>query len=224
MGIVARHGIPGLTMQGVADEVGCSVGTVYTHFASKGVLVADLQDLSIRRVIASFSAVRTRSRALLDAEAADATARAAADVVLFGEFLVACWDAFPEESHMLFSVLAERGEVVPRRELGRVLGSTLVLLAMGREAMETGIAAGAVDEGPAMDRVVVGASAMLGVLLTSHLGHLDPGAFDHRRLARTAWRDIVAGWGMDGDTYVRAAAHVLALADEGPLAPDVPPL
>lgn len=219
MAIVAREGIPGLTMQGVADVVGCSVGTVYTHFASKGVLVADLQDLSIQRVIASFQAIRSRSRDLLDDDGADLVARAAADMLLFGEFLVACWDAFPEESRMLFSVLAERGEVVPRRELARVLGSTLVLLAMGREAMEVGIGTGVVDDGPPMDRVVIGASAMLGVLLTSHLGHLDPRAFDHRRLARAAWRDIVRGWGMSEDTYLRAESHVLRLAAQGSLAP-----
>lgn len=219
MAIVARQGIPGLTMQGVADDVGCSVGTVYTHFASKGVLVADLQDLSIQRIVASYQAICARSAARLDEAGADAPARAAAGLVLFGEFFVACWDAYPEESHLLFAVLAERGEVLPRRELGRVLGSTLVLLALGQETMEGGSTAGVVDEGPAMDRVVVGASAMLGVLLTSHLNHIDPGAFDHSRLARTAWRDLVRGWGMAEERYLQAESHVRRLAADGSLAP-----
>lgn len=219
MTIVARHGIPGLTMQGVAAVVGCSVGTVYTHFASKGALVADLQDLSIKRMVASFTAVRDRSEAALVAEGADAGDRAAVAMVLFGEFFVAYWDAYPEESHLLFSVLAERGEVVPPAELARVLGSTLALLALGREAMEGGIATGVAAEGSAMDRVVVGAAALMGVLLTSHLAHLDAEAFDHRRLAREAWRAMVRGWGVEAATYERAEAHVLDLAASGPLAP-----
>lgn len=223
MGIVARQGIPGLTMQGVADDVGCSVGTVYTHFASKGVLVADLQDLAVRRLIASLEAVRRRSRALLDEAGADARATAAADVTLFGEFFVACWDAFPEESHLLFSVLAERGVVVPADELPRVLGSALVLLSMGRQMLETAADLGVLAPGPAMDRVLVGASALLGVLLTSHLSHIDPTAFDHRRLTRAAWEALARGWGMDAATAAAADAHLRALAATGPLAPAVPP-
>ncbi|HYI60936.1 MAG TPA: TetR/AcrR family transcriptional regulator [Acidimicrobiales bacterium] len=222
MGIVARDGIPGLTMQGVADQVGCSIGTVYTHFPSKGVLVADLQDHSVRRIARSFEAVRDRSATVMAAAGWDATERAAADLVLFGEFVVACWDTLPEESHMLFSVLAERTVVVPADELDRVLGPTLVLLAMGREAVEVAATTGAVDDGPPMDRVLIGAAALLGVLLTSHVAHIDAEAFDHHRLARTAWRDMLRGWGMAGAAYDAALAHVRDLAATGPLAPLLP--
>lgn len=222
MGIVARDGIPGLTMQGVADVVGCSIGTVYTHFASKGVLVADLQDHSVRRITRSFVAVRARSGAALEAAGRTATERAAADLVLFGEFVVACWDTLPEESHMLFSVLAERTVVVPADELDRVLGPTLALLAMGREAVAVAATTGAVEDGPAMDRVLIGALALLGVLLTSHVAHVDAEAFDHHRLARTAWKDVLRGWGMAPGAYDAALAHVQALAADGPLAPVLP--
>ncbi len=222
MGIVARDGIPDLTMQGVAEVVGCSIGTVYTHFASKGVLVADLQDLSVRRIARSFEAARARNAVALDAVAATPMERAGADLVLFGEFVVACWDALPEESHMLFSVLAERAVVVPAAELGRVLGPTLALLDMGREAVAGAALADAVVDGPAMDRVIIGAAALLGVLLTSHLAHLNDDAFDHRRLARSAWRDMLRGWGMSEPLYHWSLAHVQALAANGSLAA-VPP-
>lgn len=218
MALVARNGIPELTMQGVADVVGCSIGTVYTHFASKGVLVADLQDLSVRRITHAFQVARHRNAVALAAVDAPPRERAASDLVLFGEFVVSCWDVLPEESHMLFSVLAERAAVVPAEELDRVLGPTLVLLAMGREVVEAAAATGAVEEGPAMDRVIVGAAGLLGVLLTSHLSHLDDDAFDHRRLARVAWRDVLRGWGMDASLHARSLAHVQALAATGPLA------
>lgn len=221
MRIVARSGIPGLTMQAVADRVGCSVGTVYTHFASKGALVADLQNEAILRIASSLQLVRARSDARLEAEGTAPAARAAADLVLFGEFLIACWDAFPEESHLLFSVMAERSEVVPDADLGRVVGSTMVLLAVGREVVQTATDAGVIDDGPVTDRVLVGASALLGVLLTSHVRHLDPVAFDHRRLTRTTWSDLLRGWGMDPSVEAAARAHVAALADTGPLAPPV---
>lgn len=220
MGIVARDGIPGLTMQAVADRVGCSVGTVYTHFSSKGVLIADLQDVSVQRIIRSFVAVRSRSHALADERGATDRDRAAADLVLFGEFFIAAWDAFPEESHMLFSVLSERGEIVPLPELDRVLASTLTLLGLGQEVLEAAIATEVVADGPVADRVISGAAALLGVLLISHLGHLDSEAFDHRRLTRAAWSDLLRGWGMGPADQGWGTEHVRLLAEAGPVAPD----
>lgn len=220
MGIVARDGIHGLTMQAVADRVGCSVGTVYTHFSSKGVLIADLQDVSVQRIIRSFLEVRGRSDALAAERGATDRDRAAADMVLFGEFFIAAWDAFPEESHMLFSVLSERGEIVPVPELDRVLGSTLTLLELGQEMVQAAIAAEVVTDGPVPDRVIMGALALLGVLLISHLGHLDPTAFDHRRLTRSTWRDLLKGWGMGAADEAWGDGHVRLLAEAGPLAPD----
>ncbi len=218
--IVVRDGIPALTMQAVADRVGCSVGTVYSHYASKGALVADLQDVSVRRMARSFVAVQARSHRALSDRAALDRERAVCDLALFGEFFVAGWDAFPEESHMLFSVLAEPSRIVPPSELGRVVGSTLALLGLGHEIVVAATEAGVIDAAPSMDRVVIGASAMLGVLLTSHLAHLDATAFDHRRLARTTWADLLRGWGMGAADQAVAAEHVRALAAAGPMAPD----
>lgn len=219
-GIVERDGLHALTIKAVADRVGCSVGTVYTHFDSKGALVADLQDVSVQRITRSFVAVQARSRDVLDAIDAGERERAAAGLALFGEFFVACWDALPEESHMLFSVLAERAEVIPVAELDRVVGSTLSLLALGHEIVENAAALEVIGHGAAMDRVVMGASAMLGVLLTSHLSHLDANAFDHRRLARTTWSDMLRGWGLGPDAEAFGEAHMTELAATGPIAPD----
>lgn len=225
MDLVLRDGIPGLTMQRLADDVGCSVGTVYSYFASKGVLVAELQRTAVERIVVSLQQVRDRSAAALDERRAGPAERATADLALFGEFVIACWDAFPQESHLLFSILAEQGVVVPQSELGRVLGPTLALLAIGSQGVQAAIDEGVIGPGPAsasaMDRVVVTASALLGVLLTSHLSHLDPHAFDHRRLARTAWHDLLRGWGMDARSLRYAEGHLLTLAAAGPLAPPV---
>jgi AcrR family transcriptional regulator len=220
MGIVAREGIPGLTMQAVADRVGCSVGTVYTHFSSKGVLIADLQDVSVQRIIRSFVAVRGRSHELAAEQGATERDRAAADLMLFGEFFIASWDAFPEESHMLFSVLSERGEIVPLPELDRVLESTLTLLGLGQEVVQAAIDTEVITDGPVADRVIMGAAALLGVLLISHLGHLDKVAFDHRRLTRITWSDLLKGWGMGSADEAWGTEHIRRLAETGPIAPD----
>lgn len=221
MRIVARVGIAELTMQAVADRVGCSVGTVYTHFPSKGALVAELQNQSVLRIVQSLQTVRVRAAVRYEAVGLAGAERAAAELMLFGEFFIACWDAFPEESHLLFSVLAERDRVVPDADLGPVLGSTIVLLALGRDAVHDAVEAEVIAPGTDMDRVVVGAAAMLGVLLTSHVGHIDAIAFDHRRLTRTLWHDLLRGWGMSDCDLGQAVIEVEALAADGPLAPAV---
>lgn len=219
--IVARAGVADLTMQAVADRVGCSVGTVYTHFPSKGALVAELQNEAVHRLVASLQAVRARAHAHYEAGGRSASERAAADLVLFGEFFIAAWDAFPEESHLLFAVLAEREQVVPTDDLGRVFGSTMVLLAMGHDAARDAVEAEVVDPGADMDRVIIAASSMLGVLLTSHLAHIDAGVFDHRRLTRLMWHDLLRGWGMDAADLDAAWKEIEALGASGPLAPAV---
>ena len=220
--IVARDGLWSLTMQGVADEGGCAVGTVYAHFRSKGALLADLQEAATARITGSFLRVRDRSDEVRGAAGDGAPPKAAVDLVLFGEFFIACWDTFPEESHLLFSVLAERNEVVPPEELPRVMGAMLVLLAIGNEMAQAAETEGVFTPGASMDRVVIAASALMGVLLTSHLRHLDAVAFDHVRLTRTTWRGLLTGWGMPGDVLAAAEAHVAGLAETGPLAPPDP--
>lgn len=220
MRVVAREGLADLTMQSVADEVGCAIGTIYTHFPSKGHLVADLQNAAVLQLIKSYQRVQARSHEELDRTEPDARQRAAADLVLYGEFYIAAWDAFPEESHLLFSVMAERGEVVPASELGRVFGTAVVLLVMGREAIDAAVETGALEPGASMDRVVIGAACLLGVLLTSQVEHVDPSTFDHRRLTRAAWHTLLAGWGMSDVVWIAAEAHIDTLAESGPLAPD----
>lgn len=220
MRVVACDGLTALTMQSVADEVGCAIGTIYTHFPSKGHLVADLQNAAVLRLIGSLQDLQERSTTILDLAEVDDLHRSATAVVLYGEFYIAAWDAFPEESHLLFSVMTEKGEVVPASELGRVFGTAVVLLMLGRDTLDAAVEAGAVAPGPSMDRVIIGAACLLGTLLTSHVGHVDPVAFDHRRLTRSAWRTLLDGWGMTDEVWAAAAAHVTAVAEAGPLAAD----
>ena len=54
--IIATEGVEGLTMQAVADNVGCAVGTIYTYFESKSALLAALQLAAIQTLIDTFTA------------------------------------------------------------------------------------------------------------------------------------------------------------------------
>jgi AcrR family transcriptional regulator len=218
MRIISVDGVTALNMQHLADGVGVSVGTVYTYFPSKGALLAELQTSAISRIADALRTVRGRSQRLLDAAGAPRAERAAAGVTLFGEFFISAWDALPEESHLLLSFLAEREEITPPEYVGGVAGASVALLAVAHEAFDEATAAGVMDPGPNIDRVTVAAASLLGTLLTSHLSHLDPVTFDHRRLTRMLWHDLLRGWGVSDRDLVKAEVHLAALAEEAPLA------
>ena len=52
--IVTEEGLHGLTMQAVAERVGCAVGTIYTYFDSKSALLSALQVSAIQILMASY--------------------------------------------------------------------------------------------------------------------------------------------------------------------------
>ena len=52
--IITADGLAALTMQRVADDVGCAVGSLYRYFSSKDALIAELQRDAIERLGTSF--------------------------------------------------------------------------------------------------------------------------------------------------------------------------
>src|ERR671921_3058083 len=52
--IVMADGLQGLTMQRLADEIGCGIGSLYRHFPSKDSLIAELEREALDIVNTSF--------------------------------------------------------------------------------------------------------------------------------------------------------------------------
>ncbi|MFW5877349.1 MAG: TetR/AcrR family transcriptional regulator [Myxococcota bacterium] len=50
LGLVAVHGVDGLTIQRLAKEMGHAVGALYRHFPGKGALIAAMQAEVVRGV------------------------------------------------------------------------------------------------------------------------------------------------------------------------------
>lgn len=53
-------GLDGLTIEGLAIELDCAVGTISTYFPSKGALVASMQVDAIRRLASTYERVEAR--------------------------------------------------------------------------------------------------------------------------------------------------------------------
>lgn len=217
--IATDEGLDALTMQRLAAEVDAAVGTVYTYFPSKGALVAEVQREAIERLTGSYLLLRP----LIEERVADAAPEVAALAHLagFARFWVASLDTLPQEQRLLQQLMYD-AEVVPTEEGARVVPTVMRLLDLARERVEGAVAAAALEAGDAMDRTVVLAAALNGVLQVGKLTRWDAELLDPARLARSLVDSLLAGWGAD-PTHLSAAHGVIdRIARRQPLARPLP--
>jgi AcrR family transcriptional regulator len=218
--VAFTEGLASLTMQRLADEVDCAVGTVYTYFPSKSALVAEVQREAIELL--------DESCARFEVAFAERNGRAVpavrhlALVAGYARFWVDTFDTFPEEARLLQLLMSattiDQPTVIDDVDVSRVVPAALKLLGRMEVALEQATAAGALDDGDAMERTIVLVASLNGVLLLDNVARVDPDLFDGRRLARTLVEDLLRGWGADGRSLSAAVDRVAAMAATGPLA------
>ena len=218
--IATDDGLHALTMQRLADEVDAAVGTVYTYFPSKGALVAEVQREAVDRLTGSYLLLRP----VIEERVADLDPSIAglAHLVGFARFCIESVDTLPLEQRLLQQLMYDADQLVPTEEGGRVLPTILRLLDMARERFETATRAGALHPGDAMDRTIVLAAALNGVLQVGKLARWDAELLDGGRLARLLIDDLLAGWGADHDQLTAAHAVIDGIARRQPLARTLP--
>jgi AcrR family transcriptional regulator len=201
--IVAAEGLEALTMQRLAAELDCAVGTAYTYFPSKSALVAQVQADAIERLTGSY--LLFRGNLLAGAlDGATAEVAALAHVVGFTRFWVATFDTFPEEAKLLQLLMAEpSGNVIAEVDLGRVLPSALRLLGHAGEAIAQAADVRALAPGDATERSVRLAAAVNGVLLLDRIARVDPELLSGPRHVTALVEELLVGWGASPDA-VRA--------------------
>jgi AcrR family transcriptional regulator len=220
--IVAAEGLEALTMQRLAAELDCAVGTAYTYFPSKSALVAQVQADAIERLTGSYLVFRTR----LTGEALDGVTgpvAALAEIVGFSRFWVATFETFPEEAKLLQLLMSEPATpAIADEDVGRVVPSAMRLLGLAAEALGRAAEASALRDGDAIERAVRLAAATNGVLLLDQLSRVDPALFDGARHAAAVAGELLLAWGASADELAAATSRIDALAARGPLAPEVP--
>jgi AcrR family transcriptional regulator len=221
--VVAAEGLDALTMQRLATEHDCAVGTAYTYFPSKSALVAELQRDAVEAITRSYEAFVARFEAEVPGGGTTAEVVALAHLVGFGRFWIETFDTHPEEARLLQLLMAEPGRsVIDDVDVGRVLPAAARLLDHARAAFDRAAVAGALDPGDAMERAVVLAATLNGLLLLDRLARVDAGLFDGRRLAAATTADLLRAWGAPAGALAGATHRIAALAAAGPLAPRRP--
>lgn len=232
--IVAAEGLDALTMGRLAERLDCAVGTAYTYFPSKSALIAEVQRDAIETLTESYVLFRARFDAHVAEAAAGEAVATTAHLVGFARFWIATTEAYPEEARLLQVLMADPGtDTIADDDLGRVVPAAMRLLEHARGAFAAARAAGVLDDGrddPAaaggadldMERTVVLAAALNGVLLLDRLARVDPALLDGHRLAARTTTDLLRAWGAPDDVLAAAGALVDELAAAGPLAPPLP--
>lgn len=217
--IATQEGLDALTMARLASEVDAAVGTVYTYFPSKGALVAEVQREAIERIAASYlTLLPVIEERVADLDPAVA---ALAHLVGFARFSIESVETLPLEQELLQQLL-QAHEAVPTEEGARVLPAVFRLLDLARERFDHATAAGALHPADGMDRTIVLAAALNGVLQLRRLARWDPELLDGTRLARQLVDDLLAGFGAHADALAQAHAVVDRIARRQPLARPVP--
>ena len=203
--IATDEGLAALTMQRLAAEVDAAVGTVYTYFPSKGALLAEVQREAVDRLTASYLLLRP----VVEERVADAdpSVAALAHLVAFARFFVDSVDTLPQEQRLLQQLMYDADQLVPTEEGARVVPTIQRLLELARERFEVAARVDALRPADPMDRTIVLAAALNGVLQVTKLSRWDAELLDGPRLARQLIDDLLLGWGAAPAQL--AAAHAV---------------
>ncbi|MCO5317085.1 MAG: TetR/AcrR family transcriptional regulator [Microthrixaceae bacterium] len=230
--IVSEEGIDGLTMQEVAQRVGCAVGTIYTYFPSKSALLAALQADAVRVLQQSYDRAASRWDEALDDMGTDEADAALARMVAMGRLFVQWQSLQPREFEFLQMLSVAPGRVLEPGDVAAVLPSVLALFAEARVLHDEAAEVGAIrcdldrpgDDG--YSRTVRWIAALDGAILveraTSNVAEgLDPEAFNQTLMTERITSDLLRGWGADDEAVDRAFRTSDAMFERGLLFPEV---
>jgi len=216
-GVIDRDGLDGLTMQAVATELDCAVGTLYTAFASKSDLVGALQAEAVGVLDASLRTARDS----WDPELAELEPELVAlvELVAYGAFVAAATVVYPDETRLVRALLGDAAPPRGTEEAAALPPLVLRLLDPPVGRLADGVGLGVVHPGDPVARALTWVSALHGVLRLDALGPLDRHLFRAAPLARALTADLLCGWGAAREELEVAASHLDRLAAVGPLAP-----
>lgn len=222
--VISRDGLGGLTMQAVADELDCAVGTLYTYFTSKADLEAGLQVEAVSALGASLlTALQRWDNDLDELDLPDALV-ALVRLVGFGSFWSAASVVLVDECGLARQLLGSR--VSPSDPSGRSRNDVAAviddLLSRPAVLLTDAVIAGVLAPGDDQARALVWLSGMNAVLDLEGLASIDRHLFRVTNLSRLLTRSLLVGWGADPEQCEVADAHVERLAAAGPMAPVVP--
>lgn len=213
--IVTEVGIEDLTMQAVAERVGCAVGTIYTYFDSKSALVVALQIEAIETLMETFEASASAWNEEFEETQLDEHLAALTRLVCFGRLFVAARHVHPREFELLQILISTRRPVTTNEDAQQTMPHSIALIATFLNLLDEAVALGVIKQGAdeigdtSVNRTVRWAGSMNGVLLVANVTS-DPelrstlGLTPAEHQSRILAQDLLLAWGADPELLQRA--------------------
>ncbi|MEX2537795.1 MAG: helix-turn-helix domain-containing protein [Actinomycetota bacterium] len=221
MRIVTTDGQQALTMQRVADELNCAVGTIYRYFPSKDALVAEVQRAALDLLLASYLLGQSQLDAFLAEREVESRHAALARVVAAATFWIVADETYPNEMKLSRGLFTDPEIVVATEEATRILPAALRLLGLGSQRLDQAVEQGVLAPGNGIERAIALVSGLTGITLISKFARWDEGLFDGHRHARLHLSDTLRAWGADPEDLALVDGLLLAFRDQWTLAPRV---
>lgn len=220
--VIDRDGLAGVTMQAVADQLDCAVGTLYTAFESKDDLMAALQAEAVATLESSYRTARAGWDDHLATEEIEAGVAVLVDLLAYSGFVAAAGVVFHDEMALVRALLGEAPPTaVPldRSDSRQQLPVLHRLLDPPIARLDAAADAEALARGESAPRALMWVASLFGVLRLERLAPLDRHLFRAQALARGLSEDLLVGWGASRQDVEVASTWVEQLAARSPLAP-----
>ena len=219
MTMVSREGLPNVTVQRLADDLGCSVGLLYRYFDSKDAMLAELEREALEVLGASLAASQAAIAELAAERGVGARVAALSRALGAATFWVTAEATFPRQVELSQRLFTDPVVVLEEAAAARALPAAVRLLDSARSVLDDAVGAGALTPGVSLERAVIVVAGTTGVLLTSGIRRWGPSLFDGPHLAGVMIRDLFRGWGADGADLAAAEELVAEMASRGELVP-----
>lgn len=221
--IVSAEGLSGLTMARIAEDLDTVPSALYRYFPSKAALITAVQCDAIERLTASYELIHDVSEEHFARASLTADELVIARLVMFGRWFCATSETHLPELRLMQMIMSERTADRDVEGGFEVLPVAMVLLGQAAERLAEAAESGQLDPGPQLERVIIWAACLGGVLetdsLSPYIAELGGG-----RLARVTNLDLLRGWGAPPELLDRATTLIDDLARAGSLAPIAPTL
>lgn len=217
--LIDRDGLSGVTMQAIADELDCAIGTIYTYFNSKAALITALQTQAVEILEGSYITARTTWDEVLSDDGIDEGLIELVRLEAWAGFVTAAAVVFADEFELVRLLMAGKPAGGTADENMIVKDLVGRLLQPGRVLLDDAVAHDVIEPGDNLQRSLRWFSALLGVLGLESLAPIDRHLFRTNFHSRELTGDLLVGWGADRVDVEIASSHVEHLATLGPLAP-----
>lgn len=203
--IVSAEGLDGLTMQRITERVGCAEGTIYNYFATREILLAEMETMALETIGLGVVDVIARVNEEMDSDTDDAL-RSLAVVVAVGTAWIDAERVHPREVELSRRIFTHHSNVFSLESGAELPTTSRPFVDMAALMFDETADKGAIAPGDGFERAVVFLSGSTGVLLASTLARWDGRVAVATEFAHGMLRDLLMAWGADPDMLAAATA------------------